>query len=1087
MIIAQFGTFDVSNYGDLLFPLITLHQLSSLPDFQLQAVSPIGGRVDMEDCETSIGIFDLVENPGKYDAALIGGGNIIHTSPTQLEDYNVGVHGRTAYADLWIGPSFILHKEVPIIWNAPGVSEVIAKEFYSMVSHALKRAQYLSVRDEASRQRLLDVWPEADIAVIPDSAWDLVHLWSVEQLKDAYAKMFAVRHMTSPEQTVVFHVNNRYIGDGKIAKLAKLLDKISFFLSAQPILIAMGRCHNDHKLARVTSEHMTTSPIVLDNARSLKEIAACISHASAYVGSSMHGLITASSFGVPGLCVANRSMAKFTGLTEFTGFSNIVTESWEEASDILKHEEFEQHKLHLDNICKHAHAKLSEHWQRIRSEITQASSKSHARTTGQNGAWGKFLDYQTKTLLLQNIRTQAQLKARFSTQEAQAGDLEPKLGTRDTEAKELAAKLQAQAARAGDLEARLEARDAEAKDLAAKLQAQAARAGDLEAKLEARERNIQELKKSTSWRITKPLRAVSRGLRWLLRNTCRALMLVWWLSTGQFRRAAKASLPYYQRFVPLRVKALIPNKLREALKWRLIGNPKIPVVITAPSLKTAVAEAETASDSKDWPEAETRWQAVLERFGDNAAATNRAKLNISVGKRLSNIDTYKDQIAEYAKARATKALEKKGDKKKIVIYTAISGGYDSIKLPEKLDPRFDYVLFTDTFALDTGVYQVRPITYFHEDATRAARFVKTHPHMLLEDYDIAIWIDANIIIQGDIHPLVEEFLASAKAVAAVPHPIRKSIYEELEACIQRKKENPKTMKEQIAHYRQAGFDHGDLIESNLMMFNLRDERVRPFLDAWWTEIDRFSKRDQLSLNYALKQAGVDWHRLIERPNSVRNHPSFVIVPHDTGDGLASRLLDVLQLSFIDPYAGPSYADVRDERIAAQKNVRIDIVVCVHNALEDVQLCLESVHRARDGERERLIVIDDGSDRPTARYLEDFASDASWIELHRNEHASGYTKAANKGLGASTGELVILLNSDTIVTDGWAEKMADAVFSTPGAGIVGPMSNAASHQSIPEHRSSKDQTAVNELPPGVTAEDINRYCEQWTPAGVHCSQ
>ncbi|MCH9052354.1 MAG: methyltransferase domain-containing protein, partial [Proteobacteria bacterium] len=31
--------------------------------------------------------------------------------------------------------------------------------------------------------------------------------------------------------------------------------------------------------------------------------------------------------------------------------------------------------------------------------------------------------------------------------------------------------------------------------------------------------------------------------------------------------------------------------------------------------------------------------------------------------------------------------------------------------------------------------------------------------------------------------------------------------------------------------------------------------------------------------------------------------------------------------------------------------------------------------------------------------------------------------------------------------------------------------------------SKDQTAVNDLPPGLTAEDMNRYCEQWTAAHV----
>ncbi|WP_051331618.1 glycosyltransferase [Methylocaldum szegediense] len=463
------------------------------------------------------------------------------------------------------------------------------------------------------------------------------------------------------------------------------------------------------------------------------------------------------------------------------------------------------------------------------------------------------------------------------------------------------------------------------------------------------------------------------------------------------------------------------------------------------------------------------------------AAAGR-KVDRSVIYRLSHIDAYKGQISRYLAARAEN-ISKEKDKKKIAIYTAIAGGYDSIKLPEKLDPRFDYVLFTDTPAPDTGVYKIRPITYFHEDVTRTARYIKTHPHVLLADYDLAVWIDANIMILGDIYPLIENFLASGKPVGAVPHPMRKSIYEERWACIRHEKDAPEIMHEQLARYRSQGFAHDDLIESNLLMFDLKDERTRNFLDTWWAEIDRYSRRDQLSINYALALTGISWHPLTRRPNSLRNHPHFAFVTHGTGDDVAGELVTALKAPFVDPYAGPSYAAIRNERIAAQKHRRIDIVVCVHNALEDVERCLESVVRARNSEQQRLIIIDDGSDQATARYLRAFANRTSWCELQRNERAQGYTRAANQGLTASTGELVILLNSDTIVTDGWTEKMADAVFSTPGAGIVGPMSNAASHQSIPEHQGSKQQTAINDLPPGLTADDMNRYCEQWTTAHI----
>jgi hypothetical protein len=208
-------------------------------------------------------------------------------------------------------------------------------------------------------------------------------------------------------------------------------------------------------------------------------------------------------------------------------------------------------------------------------------------------------------------------------------------------------------------------------------------------------------------------------------------------------------------------------------------------------------------------------------------AANCARLNISVARRLDRLDAYKRQIARYQRAR-TRKLSRVHPGKRLAIYTAICSGYDSIKLPNTLDPRLDYFLFSDRPAPATGVWQLRPVTYYHQDETRRARYVKTHPHLLLPDYDIAIWIDAHIMILGNIYPMIARFVASKSAVAAVPHPGRTSIYEELEACIQRKIDDSETMREQVARYRAMGFNHSDLIETNLMMFRLSDEGTRAF-------------------------------------------------------------------------------------------------------------------------------------------------------------------------------------------------------------------------------------------------------------------
>lgn len=542
-----------------------------------------------------------------------------------------------------------------------------------------------------------------------------------------------------------------------------------------------------------------------------------------------------------------------------------------------------------------------------------------------------------------------------------------------------------------------------------------------------REEELNNLLASTSWRITGPLRKVSHISRKALKKSKRGRRLVTW--TFRDRKESQKN--------PIRL-------------------------------------AHRSVQRKDWQAALSALQLAFEK-------TWEERYLFSIISRLADISNYKTAIKNYIKGRRGLTDE---DGPKIAIYTAITGNYESLKLPEVLDPRFDYIVFTDSPAPDTGVFQVRPITYFNEDSTRAARFVKTHPHWLLKEYDIAIWVDASIMIAGDIYPLVEQFLNSGKPLGAIPHPHRQTVYQELEACLSFGKDNAEEMIHQVDTYRKQGFDGKGLIESGFMIFDIRNTEIGKFLDFWWKEIDTHSRRDQLSVGFSLAKNKLAWHPLTQPPHSIRDHPLFVLTVHGSkAESTMQELLNAVSLGIIDPFEHKPYARVKAQRVTAQKKRKIDVIVCVHNALDEVKLCLDSIAKHRTGSNQKLIVVDDGSDKPTADYLRDFVNKTSWAKLIRHENALRYTKAANAGLKASSAELVILLNSDTVVTDGWAEKMADAVFSTPGAGLVGPLSSAASVQSIPSFESTKNQTAINDLPKDVTIEDMNKYCEKWASALV----
>ena len=153
------------------------------------------------------------------------------------------------------------------------------------------------------------------------------------------------------------------------------------------------------------------------------------------------------------------------------------------------------------------------------------------------------------------------------------------------------------------------------------------------------------------------------------------------------------------------------------------------------------------------------------------------------------------------------------------------------------------------------------------------------------------------------------------------------------------------------------------------------------------------------------------------------------------------------------------------------SLKADIVVCICNALEDVRRCLSSVLQHATARLNKLVLVNDGSNDQTAAYLHQFAREVQVCTvLLETPQPTGYTRAANRGLAATEADYVILLNSDTIVTPGWIERLIACGESEPGIGIIGPLSNAASWQSVPERYANDGDWAVNELP----ASSLDRF-------------
>jgi predicted glycosyltransferase/GT2 family glycosyltransferase len=148
---------------------------------------------------------------------------------------------------------------------------------------------------------------------------------------------------------------------------------------------------------------------------------------------------------------------------------------------------------------------------------------------------------------------------------------------------------------------------------------------------------------------------------------------------------------------------------------------------------------------------------------------------------------------------------------------------------------------------------------------------------------------------------------------------------------------------------------------------------------------------------------------------------------------------------------------------------VEVIVCVHDAVADVHRCLASIV-AHTAACHGLLIVDDASGPQCRAMLDQFVADHPATSLFRNESRMGYTRSANRGLRASHAELVVLLNSDTIVTSGWLDRLLECARSDKKIGIVGPLSNAAHFQSVPE-RFANGGWAVNQLPSGWTPDDM----------------
>jgi GT2 family glycosyltransferase len=128
---------------------------------------------------------------------------------------------------------------------------------------------------------------------------------------------------------------------------------------------------------------------------------------------------------------------------------------------------------------------------------------------------------------------------------------------------------------------------------------------------------------------------------------------------------------------------------------------------------------------------------------------------------------------------------------------------------------------------------------------------------------------------------------------------------------------------------------------------------------------------------------------------------------------------------------------------------IDVVVPIYNGFEDLKICLNSVFSATNQITVNLILIDDASpDEQVKPYLALVAQNHENVELLENSKNVGFVATVNRGMKHHPDRDILLLNTDTIVLDGWLDKIITAAYQDEKIATVTPFSNNATICSFP---------------------------------------
>jgi hypothetical protein len=328
--LAILGAFDRLNYGDILFPVVidyALKKSSLVMPFESYGtkrsdLSHFGGGVSLSLRDLLAATRDDIET-----ILIVAGGEILDATWSTVYSYLVPKYNevllrglrrvlgtnmidflvrKAARADI-MSPFILGRKDfrtpTRVFYNAVGGSALaqMRRSKLIRIGEKLAEASYISVRDFTTKNVLDSLDLPIKIELAPDSAAIISDIYPLEKLEPFISNVIR-KFLDDNQQGYICFQSGRYSAYGREKVIAEQLSEIGRRTGLPIVLLTIGHAvgHEDRvaieKIRRYfPAKIAAVAPTILN----IFDIMAAISHASVFAGTSLHGAITAISYGIP--------------------------------------------------------------------------------------------------------------------------------------------------------------------------------------------------------------------------------------------------------------------------------------------------------------------------------------------------------------------------------------------------------------------------------------------------------------------------------------------------------------------------------------------------------------------------------------------------------------------------------------------------------------------------------------------------------------------------------------------------------------------------------------------------------------------